>query len=158
VNVAKLRLIVAAALLFGWLAWLSITAAAKYRGPVVSHVQAAAAAHAVAADLVNGDDGRPNPEVNVAEAFTEAAPAIGTEIYVVNLTDAKGYEGPGRYLLLLTGNTTGRAIPINGKDVPIYSVVGLQRSPGYELAGAGSPTVYKLTDGVRAQLPMLLNR
>jgi hypothetical protein len=156
VNVAKVRLLVAAALFVGWLAWLSYTAAAKYRGPVVSHVQAAAAAHAVAADLFNGDDGKPNPEVKVAETFTEAAPAAGTEIYVVNLADAKGYEGPGRYLLLLTGNTTGRAIPINGKDVPIYSVVGLQRSPGYELAGSGSPVIYKLTDGVRAQIGKLL--
>lgn len=150
---AKVRLIVAAALFLGWLAWLSYTAVAKNRGPVVSHVQAASAAHVVAAELTGNE--KPTPEAKVAESFTEAAPGPGTEIYVANLADAKGYEGPGQYLLLLTGNTTGRSIPINGKDIPIYTMVGLQRSPGYELAGTGHPVIYRMSNEVRAQVKKL---
>jgi hypothetical protein len=146
---------VAAALFLGWLAWLSYTAVAKNRGPIVSHVQAAAAAHAIAVEVTAGADGKPAPEVKVTEAFTPGAPSVGSEIYVVNLADARGYDGPGQYLLLLNGNSTGRAIPINGKDVPLYSIVGMQRSPGYELAGVGSATIYKMTNEVRAQVKQL---
>ena len=51
----KLRLAVAAALLFGWLGWLGYTAANKYRGPVVSKAQAAAATLAVVAKVPAGD-------------------------------------------------------------------------------------------------------
>ena len=154
-NLAKARLILTAALFLGWLAWLGYAALAKNRGPVVSHVQAAAAAQVVVAELSAGAEGKPAPEVKVSEAFTKGSPAAGTELYIVNLAEAKGFDGPGQYLLLLTGNSTGRAIPINGKDVLLDSVVGLQRSPGYELAGTGSPMIYKMSNEVRAQAKTL---
>ena len=157
-NGAKLRLIVAAALFLGWLSWLGYSALVKNRGPVVSRVQAAAAAHAVVGELTAGADGKPAPEVKIVESFTEGGPAAGSEIYVVNGAEAKGFDGPGQYLLLLSANSTARGIPINGKEVALYSLVGLQRSPGYELAGTGNPTIYKLTPEVRTQAEKLFRR
>ena len=154
-NLAKLRLIVAAALFLGWLSWLGYSAVAKSRGPVVSKVQAAAATHPVAAELIAGTDGKPEPQVKVIEAFAAGAPEPGTDLYVVNLAEAKGFEGPGQYVLLLNPDVAARVFPVNGKDLRLYSVVGLQRSPGYELAGTGSPTIYKLTNEVRTQVNKL---
>ena len=154
-NGAKLRLIVAAALFLGWLSWLGYAAVAKNRGPVVSKVQAAAASQPIAAELTAGSDGKPEPQVKVIESFTEGSPASGTELYVANLAEAKGFEGPGEYVLLLNPDVAARVFPVNGKDLRLYSVVGLQRSPGYELAGTGSPTIYKLTNEVRAQVKKL---
>ncbi len=154
-NGAKLRLIVAAALFLGWLSWLGYSALAKNRGPVVSHVQAAAAAHAVVGEVTVGADGKPAPEVKIVESFTAGGPAAGSEIYLVNGAEAKGFDGPGQYLLLLNANSTVRAVPLNGKEVALYTLVGLQRSPGYELAGTGSPTIYKMTNEVRVQAKKL---
>ena len=150
-SLAKFRLLLAAALFLGWLVWLSASALEKNRGPVVSRVQAAAAAHAVVGELSTGPDGKPAAEVQIAETLTEGSPAAGTAIYVMNLAEAKGFDGPGQYLLFLSANPAVRTVPINGKDVPVFAVVGAQRSPGYELANSGSPTIYRWTKEVQAQ-------
>lgn len=154
-NGAKLRLVVAATLFVGWLVWLGYTAAAKNRGPVVSHVQAAAAAHAVVAELKADAEGKPALEVKVTESLVPGSPAAGTVLYVINLADAKGFDGPGEYLLLLTADPAPRQIPVNGKDLPMRSLVGMQRSPGYELAGTGGPLIYRMSDSVRSQFQKL---
>jgi hypothetical protein len=153
VNRAKWRLVVAAALFLGWISWLSYSALVKNRGPVVSRAQAAVATQPVAAE-VSSSDGKPNPHVKVIESFTKVSPAAGTELYVINLPDAKGFDGPGLYVLLLNPDPLGRTFPVNGKDLRLYSVAGSQRSPGYELAG-GSPMIYKLTPEIRAQVKHL---
>jgi hypothetical protein len=127
VNAAKIRLIATAALFVGWLAWLGYTALAKNRGPVVSHVQAAAAAHVVVGEVKRGADDKPDPEVIVVESLK-----------------AGSRENP-----------LPRAIPIDGKELPMHSLVGMQRSPGYELSGTGSPTIYRMSNEVRAQAKKL---
>jgi len=129
----KLRLAVAALLLLGWLGWLGYTAWAKYRGPVVSRSQAAAATLAVVARVPGGD----GPQVvEVSEVLTGAKP--DGPLTVTNVADAAGYDGPGEYLLLLA---KGRG--------DTFAVVGQLRAPGYD--GVGAPTVYRWTPAVRAQ-------
>ena len=152
-NLAKLRLVAAAALFVGWLAWLGYTALAKNRGPVVSHVQVAAASHAVVVEVKAGADGKPAPDVKVTESLKPGSPAAGSEIYILNLADAKGFEGPGEYLLLL--GESQREMPFNGKNLPMHSVIGMQRSPGYEPSPVGGPLIYRMSDGVRGQLQKL---
>jgi len=151
VKGSKLRLAIAAALFLGWLAWLGWAALAKNRGPVVSHVQAAAAEHAVVAELKAGTDGKPALEATVVEALKPGAPATGTSIYVMNLGDAKGFDGPGDYLLMFAADSQPREIPVGGKSLPMRSLVEMQRSPGYELSGTGGPQIYRMSDSVRAQ-------
>jgi hypothetical protein len=129
----KVRLAAAAALLAAWLGWLGYTAASKYRGPVVSKAQAAAATLAVVADVPAGEGPL---VVEVREVLHGDRP--DGPVTVANLADAAGYDGPGEYLLLLT-KTRGES----------FAVVGQLRSPGYD--GAGAPTVYRWTPAVRAQ-------
>jgi hypothetical protein len=128
----KVRLGLAAALFAGWLGWLGYTALAKYRGPVVSHSQAAAATLAVVADVPDGDGPR---GVAVQEVLAGEKP--DGRVTVTNLGSVSGYDGPGTYLLLLANAPGG------------YAVVGSLRSPGYE--SAGRPTVYRWTPAVEAQ-------
>jgi hypothetical protein len=152
-NGKKLRLAVAAALFVGWLSWLGYTALAKNRGPVVSHVQVEAAAHAVVAEVKAGEDGGPAPLVKVIESLKPNSPAAGSELYLSNITDAKGFDGPGEYFLLLRENTNPRPMPLQGREVPMREIVGMQRSPGYEPSGA--PTIYRMSDSIRAQFQKL---
>ncbi|HEY2908747.1 MAG TPA: hypothetical protein VGI99_00785 [Gemmataceae bacterium] len=148
-------LVVAAAAFIGWLSYLSYTALMKNRGPVVSRVQAAAAAHAVVVELSPGANGKPSPEAKIVESFTAGSPAAGTEIYVVNIADASGFEGPGEYLLLLGAGAKNQVIPIHGKDMPMFAVVGPQRSPGYEVTSEGHPLIYRMSEQVRSQAKSL---
>jgi hypothetical protein len=155
-TVARWRLLIAAALFLGWISWLSYSAVVKNRGPVVSRAQAAAASQPVVAEVAAGPEGKPDPRVKVAEAIAEASPTAGTEIYVTNLPDAKGFEGPGQYLLLLNPDVAVRTVPVDGKELHLYTVVGLQRSPGYEMAVSGSPAmIYRMTEKVHAQVKQL---
>lgn len=131
----KVRLAASAVLLVAWLSWLGYTALAKNRGPVVSRTQAAAATLAVVAEVPAGEGARP---VEVKEVLAGTPPA--GPLTVANLGEAAGFEGPGTYLLLLA---KGRA--------DAFAVVGPLRSPGYDIAGAGPPTVYPWTPAVRAQ-------
>jgi hypothetical protein len=129
----KLRLAAASLLLVAWLGWLGYTAWAKYRGPVVSRSQAAAATLAVVAQVPAGDGPL---TVEVKEVL--AGPRPEGPVVVTNLADAAGFEGPGEYLLLLT-KLRGDA----------YAVVGPLQSPGY--GAVGSPAVYRWTPAVKAQ-------
>ena len=140
---SKVRLILAASLLVGWLGWLSYTAVKKSRSPIVSRAQAAAATNPVLAE-VRADDANPSPNVKVLASLTPAGPAENVDIAVRNMRDVRGYEGPGQYLLLLTKT---------GKDE--YSIAGQQRSPGYDLSGTGKPAIYRWTPDVKAQAERL---
>jgi hypothetical protein len=169
-SARKLFLIVSGALLLGWFAWLGYTALTKSREPIVSHAQATAATAPVVAALTAGEEGKesqlvrpggieghstavlraqadkPAFLVTVKESLTNNGPAAGTVIGVSNITGCSGYGGPGDYLLLLA--------PVPGGNLdnhPAYVVVGPQRSPGADLEGAGTPTIYKWGPGVQAQ-------
>src|SRR6478752_2150519 len=110
------RLVLTAILFIGWLSYLGYAALTKNRGPVVSHIQVAAAKHAIVAEVSAGPDGKPDQHVTVVEALSKGGPAKGSKIELDNLPRASGFIGPGQYLLLLTD--------------PPFLVVGQQRSPG----------------------------
>lgn len=151
-NTARLRLIVAAALFLGWLGWLGYTTLAKNHGPVVSKAQAAAATNPVIAE-VSAVGGKPQPEVKVIEALKkDTGPKAGDQVFVANLAELHGFDGPGTYLLLLAPEPNARPVPAGGKELQPYLVVGQQGSPGYEsLAGSGLPMIYRWTPQVEAQ-------
>jgi hypothetical protein len=152
---SRWRLILTAAALVGWLGLLSYTALTKSRSPIVSQAQAAVAHHAVVA-LVNADaEGKPLPRVRVLETLRNGSPAVDTELYVPNLPEARGFQGTGPYLLLLTEAPRVRQVTIDGTDLPTFALVGPQRSPGYDLVGAGQPLIYQWQDDVRKQFDHL---
>lgn len=149
------RLILAAAAFLGWMAYLGYAAAVKSHAPIVSHAQAAAARVWVVAEVMPGADGKASPVATVAEVLSEGAPAAGTELFVSNLPEAK-FGGSGQYLLLLVPDPAIKMPRADGPPRPAFQVVEQQRSPGSELAGAGTPLIYPWTDDVRKQAERLL--
>ena len=138
-----IRLIVAAALFLGWMSWLGYAALSKSRGPVVSRAQAAVATHPVVAEVAGAET--PAGTATVIEPLGPDGPLAGTDLKVANLPEAAGWGAPGRYLLLLAKD------PVSGT----FYLVGQQRSPGFDLAGVGAPTIYPWSDDVRAQAKRL---
>lgn len=104
-NLKALRLVLAVALFTGWMGYLGYLALNRYHGPIVSHIQAAAAQVAVVAEVGATTDGKPDRTATINEVLT--APAAGLEqgrkLFIANLEVARGFEGPGQYLLLLEG-------------------------------------------------------
>jgi hypothetical protein len=151
----RVRLIGAAVLFCGWLAWLGYAAAAKNRGPVVSRAQATAVVGetekgaGVIAHVEAGPDGAAEPKVVVKELVTTNGPKEGTELEVANLSAAAGFSGSGDYLLLL----------VFDRPTGAWVVAGRQRSPGYDLGSDTrpiDPVIYPATDEVKAQATKLL--
>ncbi|VTT97527.1 unnamed protein product [Gemmataceae bacterium] len=128
------RLILAALAFAGWVSYLGYAAAVKSRDPIVSHAQASAAHAAVVADVAGPDE-----PVEVKEQGKLWGDGPGGKVEVVNLADARGYAGPGKYLLYLERRHNS------------WLLVGQQRSPGTDLSGVGKPLVYPWTDDVRKQ-------
>jgi hypothetical protein len=126
-----------------WMGYLGYAALTKSHSPIVSHSQAAAAEVAVVADVEADPDGKPSMKVKVIETLLPGGPPAGTALFVVNLPDARGFEGPGQYLLLLT------------PDLPQYYVVGQLRSPGTDPSNSGKPAIYRWNDDVRKQYEKL---
>jgi len=153
------RLVLAAAAFLAWMAWLGYTALHKSRGPVVSHVQAAAAVCAVVAD-VTADGDKPDSRVTVDEVLSGPPQPAGIMMVVTNLHEASGYTGPGKYLLYLTQPVVVPVRVGNGPEepMPACAVVGQQRSPGNDLAGVGKPLIYPWNDDVRQQAEKLRPR
>lgn len=151
----RIRLVVAAVLFFGWIAWLSYAAVSKSRGPVVSRAQAAATTHPVIAELKDGTEGQPSQFVVVVEALSANGPAAGSELFVTNLPAASGYAGPGQYLLMLAPDPVVVAARTDGPTLTPYLVVGQQRSPAYEMGGVGPPMIYANSRDVHAQAAKL---
>ena len=135
------RLVLAAAAFIAWLSYLGYAALTKSRGPVVSHAQMAATAHAIVAEVKATSDGKPDRQVKVEEDLSSKGPSPGTTIEVENLSRVSGFTGPGQYLLLLS-------------DSP-YTVVGQQRSPGNDLSGVGPPLIYPWSEDVKRQYQSL---
>ena len=141
----RLRLIVAAALFFGWMAWLGYAAVSKSHGPVVSRAQAAGATQVIEAKIEAGADHKPQPTVTVVQSLKgDLKP--GTTVEVINLDDAAGFAEAGNYLLLLSKSRTSDA----------YQVVGPQRSPGDNLVG--KPVIYPWAEGVPEQAAHLFSQ
>ena len=149
------RLILAAVLFLGWMGWLGYTALTKSHGPMVSHAQAAAATHPVVAKVMVGADNKPTDKATVVEALSGNGPATGTEITVVNLSGATGFEGEGDYLLLLVPTPVWRGQPNPAPALPTFEIVGQQRSPGNDLTGVGKPLIYRWNEDVRRQYEKL---
>ena len=73
--IRRWRLVLAAVAFIGWLSYLGYAALTKNRGPVVSHIQVAAAKHAIVAEVSAGPDGKPDQHVTVVEAMSKDGPA-----------------------------------------------------------------------------------
>jgi hypothetical protein len=153
INSKRLRLIVALALFISWMAYLGYAALTKSHTPIVSRAQAAGTEVAVVAEVETDKDGKPSMKAKVVETLTPGEPKPGTVLFVVNLPEVRGFDGPGQYLLLLSPETFFQ--PNNGNELPPFSVVGQLRSPGNELAGVGKPAIYRWTDDIRKQYEKL---
>jgi len=130
------RVILATAALVGWLAYLGYAAAMRSRELIVSHSQASVASAAVVAELAGQ-----GPTALVVEPLWGTCPQGSVEI--VNLRDARGFNGPGQYLLYLAQR---------GES---WVLVGQSHSPNNDLAGVGPPIIYPWTEDVRKQADKL---
>jgi hypothetical protein len=153
------RLIVALVLFAGWMAYLGYAALTKSRGPIVSHIQAAAASYAIVAEVDADQEGKTTTRVKVVEALPSTVlsggPEAGTECEVLNLQDVRGFEGKGQYLLLVVPDTFAIRNPTDPHDIRRYYVIGQQRSPGNDLMGVGKPAIYRWNEDVRKQYEKL---
>jgi hypothetical protein len=139
----RLLLILAVAAFVGWLSYLGYAVLTKYRGPVISRAQAAAAKSAIRAK-VDVESDLPKRKVTVIETLSPNGPARGSQIEIENLpaaTEKSGFTGEGEYLLLLTD--------------PPYSVVGQQRSPGNNVDAVRAPLVYRWSEELRMEFEKL---
>ena len=130
------RFVLAAAAFLGWLGYLGYAAVTKSRAPAVSHIQSAAADAAVVAELGDG----PPATVAVVERLWGQGPEGSVD--VLNLANARGYAGPGKYLLYLGHFRDG------------WAVVGGQRSPGDAVDGSVA-LIYPWSEDVRVQAEKL---
>jgi hypothetical protein len=129
----RVRLILTVCAFLSWIGWLGLTVAMKSRSPIVSRIQSAAATTAVVAEM-----GGPTGPVTVSEVLWGEGPRNGP-IELINLEDARGFNGPGKYLLYLAPRHGG------------WVIVGDQRSPGGDSAGIPAAMVYPWNDDVRIQ-------
>src|SRR5438093_12593246 len=104
---ARVRLVVAVALLFAWLGSLAYQALAIGRFPVVSHAQLLVSTLDVIAEVRAGSDRRvASVRVESVHWPADQKKLEGQEIEVVNilnttLPDGTPIPGPGRYILPL---------------------------------------------------------
>jgi hypothetical protein len=148
-------LFVAAVLFTGWMSYLGYAALTKSHAPTVSHIQFAAARDAVVGEVRSDEDGKPAIQVKVVQWLFQSRQNPAGEVSVLNLSEVKGYDGPGQYLLLLQPEQTLPPRPLQAPEPVSYLVVGQQRSPGNDLGGVGKPLVYRWTDDVRKQFELL---
>jgi hypothetical protein len=145
---ARIRLVVAAALFFGWLAWLGTAVLQRGSVPLVSRAQVTGATHVVVAAVKVGANGLPEPTAEVVEGLRGGM--VPGAVEVTNLPAAMppgagGFPGAGTYLLPLVTSGDGK-----------YKVAGLPRSPGYEPATPERPVIYPWTDDVKKQMAKVL--
>src|SRR5262249_12994236 len=111
---ARLRLAIAAILLFGWLGYLGFLVVFERDPVVVSRSQAMASTQFVLAKVtVDPETGLPNKSVEVVDDLRPLGQSLKEKtITVWNIKDARvagtkdGFRGPGPYLLMLTKNST----------------------------------------------------
>ena len=138
---AKLRLIVAAVLFFGWLGWLGYLAFTASQPVVLSRPQFLVANLIVIADI----EDLKSP-VLVREIYwpapQQALLPADKKLEIANLADCsdRGWAGPGPYILALMSD--GKA----------YYLVPTPPSPGFRAGKAAAPRIYLLTPQTRSQL------
>ena len=121
----RLRFIVAAVLLFGWLGWLGYLAATKTNPVILSRSQIMDSTHFVLAKVsVDPSTGLPVREVEIEKDLRpNGEPLVGT-VRISNLPEARisgqsaAFSSPGPYLLMLTKTLAG------------YELTQPPRSPG----------------------------
>lgn len=137
-KVARLRLIIASLLLFGWLAYLLFLVVFERDPVVVSRSQVMASTHFVLATVrVDPATGDANPFVDIQQDLRPVGAAISGSIRIRNIKEARqhGRQAPfreeGPYLLALTKLDEGS-----------YELTPPQRSPGHDSPARPRPWVY----------------
>ena len=148
-SFARIRLVIAAVLFFGWLAWLGVAVGQKGTVQIVSSAQLTAATHVVVGTVTLDASGRADPKVQIREVFRSLdADKIQGGITIervdkcVTPLPVNGSRdlAAGDYLFLLI------------KDGTTFRVAGLPRSPGVEASTPERPIAYPWTEDVKAQL------
>jgi hypothetical protein len=137
---ARVRLALAVFAFFAWIGYLAFLALTVSRPTVVSRPQLLSAQLDVVAVIEAKEEGSPDPRVVIDEqlwSVDELVKPTTKSVSVINLPQATGWEGPGRYLLPLVQR--GEA----------YSIAPVALSPGY--GGRNDLRIYKVTDDVLRQ-------
>jgi len=139
---------VAAVAFVGWIVWLAYAAWTKERGPILSRSLIAVATHVVVAEVPadEASPSQPSSRVHVRQLLTDSGPLAGSVIEITNMPRARGWQGAGEYLLLLTSKEANSetAFP------PRFQLATLPRSPGYDPADP-LPVIYPWTPAIRRQ-------
>jgi hypothetical protein len=138
-KAARLRLIIASILLFGWLGYLLFLVLFERDPVVISRSQVMASTHFVLADVrLDPATGDANPVVQVKEDLRPLGEALtGKHVRVRNIKEARQHGRPtafrdqGPYLLALTKLDEGT-----------YELTPPPRSPGHDSAIRPRPWVY----------------
>jgi hypothetical protein len=135
---ARVRLAAAVVLFGAWIGWLAYLAATTSRPTVLSRPQFLVSTLDVIA-RVDDDHGRPGAVVHVLSVRWPAGQQDEWDrpITVTNLSECRGWTGPGEYILPLVA------------DGDNYRVAGIPPSPGYP---GGAPRIYSRTPEMLAQL------
>lgn len=159
---ARIRLIVAALLFFGWLGWLGYLAYSKTRPVIVSHSQVMAADRFVVAEVTLAQDtGSPNKAVTVIEDLRPVGqPLSGAmEVRNIELAEVTGgharFQDRGRYLLMLTAvaGAGERSFELTRPPGRVH------KPPGAGRVEPGRPWAYVWdNDEVRRQFEALVGR
>ena len=151
-KTTRIRFIVAALLLFGWLGWLGYLATTKTNPVMLSRSQAMASTNFVLAKVkVDASTGLPVREVEIEQDLRPNGEPLAGTIRISNLPEARifgqssPFSGPGPYLLMLTKSATG------------YELTLPPRSPGHEGPIRPLPWAYEWSaPGVPEQLGSLV--
>jgi len=142
-KAARLKLIIASVLLFGWLGYLAYLITFERDPVVVSRSQVMASTHFVLADVkVDPATGEANPVVDVKEDLRPLGVALTkTSIRVRNIKEARqharksAFQDPGPYLLTLTKLDEGA-----------FELTPPPRAPGHDSPIRPRPWVYLWND------------
>jgi hypothetical protein len=160
-SVARIRLIVAAVLFFGWLSWLGYLAFAKTTPVIVSRSQVMAASRYVVAEVSLDATGALNKNITVIEDLRPVGAPLAGTIEVRNLEQAEVTGGDtrfrdrGHYLLMLS--------PVSGADNKTFDLTRppgrIYRPPGSNRVEPGRPWAYVWDNAdVRKQFDALVPR
>lgn len=152
-KAARIRLVVAGVLFFGWLCWLGYLAATKTNPVVLSRSQAMVATHFVLANVtVDPATGLPERKVIVVENLRPQGDPLPWEIEVRNIKEARiggaeSFQEEGPYLLMLTRTESG------------YELTPPPRAPGNDSPIRPRPWAYLWkAPGVQEQFERLVPR
>src|SRR4026208_1533646 len=152
-KAARLKLIIASVLLFGWLGYLAYLVAFERDPVVVSRSQVMASTHFVLADvIVDPATGYAIPNVEVKEDLRPLGAALSGMIRIRNIKEARqharksAFQDPGPYLLTLTKQDEGP-----------FELTPAPGAPGHDSPIRPRPWVYLWSDpDVQDQFNMLV--